>query len=123
MRAARIVALSKGLRLNDNPVVDIINFEQKHFKDLVEDGSISRLTLKMNDLKDLGLTKPLVTNRSGVADIYRYRSLFKGNTPVAAKQKEVKRGYKDTERDLAIDLYVAPAVTPTIGRNLLGDKW
>ena len=77
----------------------------------------------MEDLKNMGLSKPKVTNRSGVADIYRYKAIFKGNTPVAAKQKEVKKGYKDTDRNLAIDLYVAPVVTPTIGRNLLGDKW
>ncbi len=123
LRAARIVALSKGLRLNDKPVVDIVNYEKKHFNNLIEDGSISRLTLKMTDLRNMGLSKPKVTNRSGVADIYRYKSIFKGNTPVAAKQKEVKKGYKDTDRELAIDLYVAPVVTPTIGRNLLGDKW
>ena len=123
LRAARIVALSKGLRLNDKPVVDIVNFEKKNFYDLVSDGSISRLTLKLEDLKNLGVTKPKISNRSGVADIYRYRALFKGDTPVAAKQKEVKKGYKDTDRNLAVDLYVAPVVTPTIGRNLLGDKW
>ena len=123
LRAARIVALSKGLRLNDKPVVDIVNFEKKNFYDLVSDGSISRLTLKLEDLKKLGVTKPIISNRSGVADIYRYKALFKGNTPVAAKQKEVKKGYKDTDRNLAVDLYVAPVVTPTIGRNLLGDKW
>ena len=123
LRAARIVALAKGLRLNDKPVVDIVNFEKKHFNTLVNDGSISRLTLNISDLHDLGLSKPLVTNRSGVADIYRYKSVFRGKTPVASKQKEVKRGYKDTDRNLAIDLYVAPAETPTIGRNLLGDKW
>ena len=123
LRAARIVALSKGLRLNDKPVVDIVNFEKKNFYDLVSDGSISRLTLKLEDLKNLGVTKPKISNRSGVADIYRYRALFKGDTPVAAKQKEVKKGYKDTDRNLAIDLYLAPVVTPTIGRNLLGDKW
>ena len=69
------------------------------------------------------MTKPKISNRSGVADIYRYRALFKGDTPVTAKQKEVKKGYKDTDRNLAIDLYLAPVVTPTIGRNLLGDKW
>ena len=63
------------------------------------------------------------SNRSGVADIYRYKALFAGNTPVAAKQKEVKKGYKDTDRNLVLDLFLAPVVTPTIGRNLLGDKW
>lgn len=118
LRAARIVALSKGLRLNDKPVVDIVNYKKQLFTDLIEDGSISRLTLKMEDLKNMGLSKPKVTNRSGVADIYRYKAIFKGNTPVAAKQKEVKKGYKDTDRNLAIDLYVVPVVTPTIGRNL-----
>ena len=123
LRAARIVALSKGIRLNDNPVVDIVNFKKRSFTSLVADGSVARLKLETKDLKSLGLTKPKITNRSGVADIYRYKALFKGNTPVAAKQKEVKKGYKDTERSLAIDLYLAPVVTPTIGRNLLGDKW
>ena len=123
LRAARIVALSKGIRLNDNPVVDIVNFKKRSFTSLVADGSVARLKLETKDLKSLGLTKPKITNRSGVADIYRYKALFKGNTPVASKQKEVKKGYKDTDRSLAIDLYLAPVVTPTIGRNLLGDKW
>lgn len=123
LRAARIIALSKGIRLNDNPVVDIVNFKETIFTQLVSDGSISRLTLTMEDLRKDGINKPKVTNRSGVADIYRYKALFAGNTPVAAKQKEVKKGYEDTERNLALDLYLAPVVTPTIGRNLLGDKW
>ena len=78
LRAARIVAISKGLRLNDKSVVDIINYKKQLFNDLIEDGSISRLTLKKEDLKNMGLSKPKVTNRSGVADIYRYKSVFKG---------------------------------------------
>merc|ERR1711991_901038 len=86
-------------------------------------GSISRLTLTIENLKNDGITSPKVSNRSGVADIYRYKAIFAGNTPVAAKQKEVKKGYQDTERELALDLFLAPVVTPTIGRNLLGDKW
>ena len=123
LRAARIIALSRGIRLNDKPVVDIVNYKKRAFSDLILDGSIARLTLTMEDLKKDGITRPKVTDRSGVADIYRYKALFAGNTPVAAKQKEVKKGYKDTERELALDLYLAPVVTPTIGRNLLGDKW
>ena len=47
LRAARIVALSKGLRLNDIPVVDIVNYEEKSFDSLLADGSVGRLTLKM----------------------------------------------------------------------------
>ena len=86
LRAARIIALSKGIRLNDNPVVDIVNFKETIFTQLVSDGSISRLTLTMEDLRKDGINKPKVTNRSGVADIYRYKALFAGNTPVAAKQ-------------------------------------
>ena len=34
LRAARIVALSKGIRLNDSPVVDIVNFEETVFSKL-----------------------------------------------------------------------------------------
>ena len=73
-------------------------------------------------LANIGLDNPDITNRTGVADIYRYSAQFAGDTPVAAEQKEVKRGYKDTDRNLVIDLFVAPVITPTIGRNLLGDK-
>ena len=113
LRAARIVALSKGIRLNDRPVVDIINFKETVFSKLISDGSISRLTLTMENLKNDGITSPKVSNRSGVADIYRYKAIFAGNTPVAAKQKEVKKGYQDTERELALDLFLAPVVTPT----------
>ena len=35
LRAARIVAISKGLRLNDKPVVDIVNYEKQLFNDLI----------------------------------------------------------------------------------------
>ena len=52
LRAARIVALSKGIRLNDSPVVDIVNFEETLFSKLISDGSISRLTLTMEKLKE-----------------------------------------------------------------------
>ena len=123
LRAARIVALSKGIRLNDSPVVDIVNFKATTFSKLISDGSVARLTLTVDDLIKNGITKPKLSNRSGVADIYRYKAIFAGNTPVAAKQKEVKKGYKDTDRELVLDLFLAPVVTPTIGRNLLGDKW
>ena len=75
LRASRIVALSRGIRLNDNPVVDIINYQETSFSKLLSDGSISRLTLTMEDLKTDGVSKPKVSNRSGVADIYRYKSL------------------------------------------------
>ena len=123
LRAARTIALSKGLRLNDEPVIDIVSFNTSHFKTLIEDGSVGRLTLTLEDLSELVMNDPKILNRAGVADIYRYKALFAGDTPVAAEQKEVKKGYEDTDRNLVIDLYVAPVVTPTIGRNLLGDKW
>ena len=123
LRAARTLALYKGMRLSDEPVIDIVSYEKALFDHLVSDGSVGRLTLTLDDLKNIGLDKPEITNRTGVADIYRYSAQFAGNTPVAAEQKEVKRGYKDTDRNLVIDLYVAPVITPTIGRNLLGDKW
>ena len=123
LRAARTLALYKGMRLSDEPVVDIVTYEEALFDKLVSDGSVGRLTLTIDELKNIGLDNPAITNRTGVADIYRYSAQFAGNTPVAAEQKEVKRGYKDTDRNLVIDLYVAPVITPTIGRNLLGDKW
>ncbi|MBH87858.1 MAG: hypothetical protein CMJ12_01715 [Pelagibacterales bacterium] len=123
LRAARTIALAKGMRLSDEPVVNIVTFEESKFNELIHDGSVGRLKLTIQDLKELGMNHPKITDRTGVADIYRYKAVFKGNTPVAAEQKEVKKGYKDTDRNLVIDLYVAPVITPTIGRNLLGDKW
>jgi len=123
LRAARTLALYKGMRLSDEPVVDIVSFEEALFEKLIADGSVGRLKLTIDDLVNMGIENPDITNRTGVADIYRYVSQFAGNTPVAAEQIEVKRGYKDTDRNLVIDLYVAPVITPTIGRNLLGDKW
>ena len=123
LRAARTLALYKGMRLSDEPVIDIVSYEEALFDKLIADGSVGRLKLTIDDLVNMGLENPDITNRTGVADIYRYSAQFAGNTPVAAEQKEVKRGYKDTDRNLVIDLYVAPVITPTIGRNLLGDKW
>ena len=123
LRAARTLALYKGMRLSDEPVVDIVSYEEALFDKLIADGSVGRLILTIDDLANIGIENPDITNRTGVADIYRYSAQFAGNTPVAAEQKEVKRGYKDTDRNLVIDLYVAPVITPTIGRNLLGDKW
>ena len=36
LRAARIIALSGGIRLNDKPVVDIVNYKKKRaFSDLI----------------------------------------------------------------------------------------
>ncbi len=123
LRAARILALSKGLRLSDEPVVDIINFKPTLFQSLIDDNSVARLTLTIEQLNNIGIFNPKISNRSGVNDIYRNRALFAGTMPLAANQKEVKRGYKDTKRNLVIDLYIAPVTNQTIGRNLLGDKW
>ena len=104
-------------------MIDIVNFQPTGFKDLIEDGSVGRLTLTLEDLRELGMQDPNISNRSGVNDIYRYKALFAGNTPVAAEQKEVRKGYTDTPRNLVIDLFLAPVETPTIGRNLLGNQW
>ena len=123
LRAARNLALYKGMRLSDEPVVDIFRFKNTAFKTLIEDGSVARLTITLEDLRSLGMGNPKILNRAGVNDIYRNKAVFAGDMPVAANQKEVKKGYIDTDRNLVIDLYVAPVVTPTIGRNLLGDKW
>ena len=56
LRAARIVALSKGIRLNDSPVVDIVNFKETTFSKLISDGSVARLTITVDDLIKNGIT-------------------------------------------------------------------
>ncbi|GEM_PF-59783 len=124
INAARKVALSRGLRLTDEPIIDIVNFYPRSFNDLISDGSVGRLTLTFSDLEKLGLTyQEIIDNATaGVNDLYRYRAVFSGDAPLP-KQKEVKRDYIDADPNLLIDVFIAPVTPPTIGRNVLGNKW
>ncbi len=124
INSARKVALSRGLRLTDEPIIDIVNFYPKSFNDLVSDGSVGRLKLNFADLEKLGINHTDLVKKTGtgVNDLYRYRAVFRGDAPLP-KQKEVKRDYIDADPNLLIDIFVAPVTPPTIGRNVLGNKW
>ena len=89
LRAARNLALYKGMRLSDEPVVDIFRFTKTDFNTLLEDGSVGRLTITLDDLRSLGMNNPKISNRAGVNDIYRNKAVFAGDMPLAANQKEV----------------------------------
>ena len=112
LRAARLVARAKGIRLHDEPVLDIINYRPGTFADLVASGAIGRLRVSKADAAAAGIADPDLSGGAGAGDLYLYAH--------ERDSGEAAPAYPD---DLLIDLYAGPAMTPTIGRNLLGDKW
>jgi len=104
INAARMVAFGRGFTLSDQPMVDLIGFQQAGFDALIADGSVSRLRITSGDLAGTGVTEPeLATNEQllGLA---------------------VPRTVEETGEALITDLYFAPVTTPTIGRNLFGER-
>ena len=97
LSGARKVARERGLRLNDEPAVDLVLYEEKTLADLIADGSIGRLRVVNSDLAATAVTAPALV-----------------------APHELLGGKAEFEPGLLIDLLVAPAHPPTIGRNLLG---
>lgn len=112
LRASRIVAQAKGIRLHDHPVMDIVGYQPRDFAGLVADGTVGRLRVSKDEARDAGVAKPDVSGVGFKSDLYLY-----------AHERDSGQGGPSYPDDLLIDLYAGPAMTPTIGRNLLGDKW
>ncbi len=113
LRAARIVARSRGIRLHDQPVLDIVTFHPNRFDELVQEGTIGRLRISKDDAAAAGITDPdLSAPGMGAADLYVY-----------ANERADRAASSPFDADLLLDLYAGPAMTPTIGRNLLGNTW
>ena len=93
LSGARKVARERGLRLNDEPAVDLVLYEEKRLPDLIADGSVGRLRVVSSEL---------------------------AATAALATPDQLLGGKAEFEPGLIIDLLVAPAHPPTIGRNLLG---
>jgi len=112
LRASRLVAQAKGIRLHDHPVMDIVNYKPSDFATLVENGTIGRLRLSKDQARTAGLGDPDLSGAGSGADLYVY-----------AHERDSGKLQPTYPDDLLIDVYAGPVMTPTIGRNLLGDKW
>lgn len=112
LRASRIVAQAKGIRLHDHPVMDIVGYEPRDFTGLVESGTLGRLRVSKDQAREGGVAQPDLSASGGNATLYIY-----------AHERDSGMAEPTYPDDLLIDLYAGPAMTPTIGRNLLGDKW
>lgn len=112
LRAARLVAQAKGIRLHDKPVLDIIGYRPTDFAALVANGAIGRLRVDKADAEAAGVTEPDLSAADGAGNLYVYaHERDSGELPPAFPE------------DLLLDLYAGPVMTPTVGRNLLGDQW
>ncbi len=96
--SARKVARERGLRLNDEPAVDLIAYEAATLSELIADGSIARLTVSEADLAESAVGYPALASA---------RDRFGG---------------EHLDDTTLIELLVAPVHPPTIGRNLLGQS-
>ena len=112
LRAARLVAQAKGIRLHDKPVLDIIRYRPSDFASLVESGAIGRLRVSKAEAAAAGVSDP---DLSGAGN--------RGNLYVYAHERDSGAARPAFPDDLLFDLYAGPVMTPTIGRNLLGDQW
>ncbi len=113
LRAARTVARAKGIRLHDRPVMDIVGFEPNHFDALVERGALGRTRITKTAAAAAGVSNPdLSATGMGSADLYVY-----------AYERDNRAASPRFEDDLLLDVYAGPAMTPTVGRNLLGNTW
>ena len=112
LRAARLVAQAKGLRLHDKPVLDILHYRPADFESLAAGGALGRLRIDRAEAAAAGVRNPDLSAAAGAADLYIY-----------AHERDDGVAGPAWPEDLLIDLYAGPVMTPTIGRNLLGEKW
>jgi len=111
--AARVVARARGLRLNDEPAVNLMAYTPVSFDTLVANGSISRMVVTRDQVAAQGVDNPIEDGLGTIKNLYAPR-LLQGRK----RSKAVKH-----DPNLVIDLYAAPAIPPTLGRNLMGDTW
>jgi NosR/NirI family nitrous oxide reductase transcriptional regulator len=97
--AARLVAAGRGFSLSDQPMVNLIDYRDIAFSALVADGSVGRLLVTKADLEGTAVDDPAV-----------------------ASDQEVLGLAGIDDESLLIDLHFAPVTTPTIGRNLFGER-
>ena len=59
-----------------------------------------------------GVNDPELSNTASNADLYLY-----------AHERDSGLGQPTYDDDLLVELFAGPVMTPTVGRNLLGDRW
>ena len=119
LTSARLVARAHGLRLNDEPAVDMTFFRQNDWPSLVESGSVMHLRVEASEAAAQGID---LAEHEQVAESLRF----------VQERKNLSANFKRKERHPAlelvsaekgfIDLYVAPVTPPSIGRNIMGDQ-
>lgn len=117
LTSARMVARAHGLRLNDEPAVDMTFFRKNDWATLVESGSV--MHLKVADSEAVANNVDLQAHEE-VGESLRF------------VQERIAPRFRRTERHDAasqipeekafIDLFVAPVTPPSIGRNIMGDQ-
>ena len=112
LRAARLIARAKGIRLHDHPVMDVVGYRVSGFATLVDSGAIGRLRIDKAQAGAAGVNDPELSNTASNADLYLY-----------AHERDSGLGQPTYDDDLLAELFAGPVMTPTVGRNLLGDRW
>ena len=95
--------------INGKPAVYLMAYAPVSFEALVADGSISRMVVTRDQVAAQGVDNPLEDGLGTIKNLYAPR-LLQGRK----RSKPVKH-----DPNLVIDLYVAPAIPPTLGRNLM----
>ena len=117
LTSARLTARAHGLRLNDQPAVDMTLYHKIDWSSLVETGSVARLKISTTEAAAQGI------------DVSAHRKV---RDSLRLVQEEVAPRYRRQERHQAaeqkvsekpfIDLYIAPVTPPSIGRSIMGDQ-
>ena len=116
LTSARLVARAHGLRLNDEPAVDMTFFKKTDWPLLLQDGSVAHLEVTNSEALERGI------------DLGRHREV---GDSLRLIQEQVAPRYRRKERHQAaeerpeeksfIDLFIAPVTPPSIGRSIMGD--
>ena len=116
LTSARLVARAHGLRLNDEPAVDMTFFRKTDWTTLIEDGSVAHLKVTMSEAIERGID---LSTHGEVGDSLR---LIQEKVAPRYRRKERHQAAKQAEEEKSfIDLFVAPVTPPSIGRNIMGD--
>ena len=115
LTSARLVARAHGLRLNDEPAVDMTFFRKNDWSSLIANGSVLHLN---------------VSDSEAVANNIDLQAHEEVGESLRFVQERIAPRFRRTERHEAasqipeekafIDLFVAPVTPPSIGRNIMG---
>ena len=117
LTSARLVARAHGLRLNDQPAVDMTFFQENEWSSLVEDGSVAHLKISAEEAAAQGID---LSVHEEVGESLRL--IQEQVAPRYRREQRHQEAEGSPEEKSFIDLYVAPVTPPSIGRNIMGDQ-